>query len=155
MSFPQFSAMYSHTRRLALAKKLLCYNKKNIILYIYNSAYVICLICCNHQKSDVMPSSFVFLFFAFCHHASVPAALFQKPQLLFLPSRLFPHILQRLCVQDFCKKQALTLSIFPAVPFSDLRELQDVRLFGRSVGENAQETLLESFLEKSRKGVLL
>ena len=88
------------------------------MLNIDNSAYII---CCTHEKSDVMPSSFVFLFFAFCHHASVPAALFQKPQLLFLPSRLFPHVLQRLCVQDFCKKQALTLSIFPAVPFVSQR----------------------------------
>ena len=93
-----FKLQYNHTRRLASAKKLLSYNnKKHNILYIDNSAYIICLICCVHEKSEVMPSSFVFLCFAFCHHASVPCTFSEATPAISAISAFSTRLATALC----------------------------------------------------------
>ena len=142
--------MYNNTRRLALAKKLLCYNNKNIILYIYNSAYVICLICCNHQKSDVMPSSFVFLFFAFCHHASVLCTFSEATAAISAISAFSTRLATALCSRLL---QEAGLDPFH-ISSRPLRISENYKMSDCS-GEVWREGAQETFLEKSRKGGLL
>ena len=93
--------------------------------------------------------SFYVLLFA---TTQVCPALFQKPQLLFLPSRLFPHVLQRLCVQDFCKKQALIHSIFPAVPFVSQRITRCPIVRKKCGGRVHKRLFFRLFLRNLEKG---
>ena len=77
---------------------------------------------------------------------------FRSHSCYFCHLGLFPHVLQRLCVQDFCKKQALIHSIFPAVPFVSQRITRCPILRKKCGGRVHKRLFFRLFLRNLEKG---
>ena len=150
-----FSAMYNHNRRLVLAKKLLSYNNKNIIYCILTTVHVLFVwFVASMRKVRWCHQVLSFYVLPFATTQVCPA-LFQKPQLLFLPSRPFSTRLATALCSRLLQEAGLDPFHISSRP---LRISENYKMSDCSEdvwGESAQETLFQTFLEKSRKGVLL
>ena len=143
-----FSAMYNHNKRLVLAEKLLSYNNKNKICCILTKQCIYYLL----HPSEKWRDAIKFCLFMFCFLPPRKCALhfFRSHSCYFCHLVFFHTSCNGFVFKTFARSRPWPFPYFQPSP-SYLRELQDGRLFGRSVGESAQVT----FLEKSRKEVLL
>ena len=150
-----FKLQYNHTRRLASAKKLLSYNNKNILYCILTTVHVLFVwFVASMRKVRWCHQVLSFYVLPFATTQVCPA-LFQKPQLLFLPSRPFSTRLATALCSRLLQEAGLDPFHISSRP---LRISENYKMSDCSEevwGESAHETLFQTFLEKSRKGVLL